>query len=193
MGGIRGAHDRTLIHAYPHIQVSGHTWSQFLMGYWEWFITTQHIFGLPILSFYRLPADYTHTHSNCTHCSNNNLSISQMFLGRVIRSQIAIDITLPETFVIIFTKHSEGRGQRNRQVWPNKPTDYWRRKNFPTAIPKLESHRRYQPLTRYADKRSIVNSPYWWVWWWESIRRNMFFIFGMLQLFLLRLLSVTGS
>ena len=31
----RGAHDRTLIHAYPHIQVSGHTWSQFLMGYWS--------------------------------------------------------------------------------------------------------------------------------------------------------------
>ena len=39
-----------------------------------------------------LPADYTHTHSNCTHCSNNNLSISQMFLGRVIRSQIAINL-----------------------------------------------------------------------------------------------------
>ena len=103
----RGAHNRMLIHTYPHIQVSGHTWSQFLMGYWEWFIATQRVFGLPILSFYRLPADYTHTHSNCTHCSNNNLSISQMFLGRVIGSRIAINLIYSVLHVRLESKSHE--------------------------------------------------------------------------------------
>ena len=68
--------------------------------------------------------------------------------GNKVLDSHKFDITLPKMFVIIFTRHSKRREQRNTQVWLNKLTWWWTGQNFPTTIPKLESHRHYQPLTQ---------------------------------------------